>query len=101
MRIILFFDLPTTNTHDRKIYANFRKKIVKDGFVMMQFSVYSKLVLNGNAADAARSRLLRYKPDNGIVQLLIITERQFAKIECITGKSSSTSLQSVERTIVL
>ena len=46
MRILVFFDLPTETSKDRKIYSKFRKFLIKEGFIMMQESVYSKLALN-------------------------------------------------------
>lgn len=101
MRIVLFFDLPTTSIHERKVYASFRKNLIKDGFVMLQYSVYTKLVLNPTAAAMTRDRILRYKPREGNVQLLTITEQQFARIECITGELESSTLQTAERTVIL
>lgn len=101
MRIVLFFDLPTTSARERKIYATFRKNLIKDGFVMLQYSVYTKLVLNPTAAMATKERLARYKPSEGNIQLLTITEQQFARIECITGELENATLQTTERTVVL
>ena len=47
MRIIVFFDLPVVNKKERKVYAQFRKFLLKDGYDMVQYSVYSRLC-NGN-----------------------------------------------------
>jgi CRISPR-associated protein Cas2 len=38
MWIFVFFDLPTETAALRKEYAQFRKKLLKDGFQMQQFS---------------------------------------------------------------
>ena len=46
MRLLVFFDLPTITSLDKKEYRQFRKFLIKDGFIMMQESVYSKLALN-------------------------------------------------------
>lgn len=46
MRILLFFDLPNITLEDKKEYRNFRKFLIKEGFFMMQESVYCKLLLN-------------------------------------------------------
>ena len=46
VRLILFFDLPMTTKKERKIYANFRKYLIKNGYMMMQFSVYCKIYRN-------------------------------------------------------
>lgn len=55
MRVIVFFDLPVKTKKDRREYSNFRKYLVKSGFMMMQESVYSKLALNQNVANAFKN----------------------------------------------
>lgn len=49
MRMILMFDMPTETVDDRKAYRRFRKFLISEGFIMHQFSVYSKLLLNNTA----------------------------------------------------
>ena len=68
---------------------------------MLQYSVYTKLVLNPTAVQSTRDRLNRYKPSEGNVQILVVTEQQFARMECITGELESAAVQSVERTVVI
>lgn len=50
MRLILFFDLPVVSKEDRRIYATFRKYLIKNGYIMMQYSVYCKIFANREAA---------------------------------------------------
>ena len=50
MRLILFFDLPTETKEDKKNYATFRKELTKNGYMMIQYSVYSKILNNRDAA---------------------------------------------------
>ena len=88
MRVIVFFDLPTTTKSERHEYAKFRKFLIKSGFMMMQESVYSKIALNQNVA-------------TGLVQMLTVTEKQFAKMEMIVGKSHSSVVDSDERLLIL
>ncbi len=52
MRMILMFDMPTDTSDDRKAYRRFRKFLLSEGFIMHQFSVYSKLLLNDTANKA-------------------------------------------------
>ena len=40
--VLVFFDLPTETKAQRKIYAKFRKDILRDGFQMFQFSIYMR-----------------------------------------------------------
>ena len=67
MRVLLFFDLPTLTSAERKAAASFRKSLVKDGFLMLQESVYCKLALNGTAVALIKNRVAKYLPDKGSV----------------------------------
>ncbi len=83
MRILIFFDLPTETAKDRKTYSKFRKFLIKEGFVMIQESVYVKLVLNNSITNSIREKIERNKPAKGLIQSLIITEKQFNSMEYI------------------
>lgn len=52
MRVILFFDLPTETLENKREYRKFRKFLIKKGFLMMQESVYCRLVINQTVAGA-------------------------------------------------
>lgn len=86
MRILVFFDLPTETSKDRKIYSKFRKFLIKEGFIMMQKSVYSKLALNNSIVKAIKDKIEKNKPPKGIVQMLVITEKQFSFMEYIVRR---------------
>lgn len=101
MRIIVFFDLPTETEQDRRIYRNFRKKLIKSGFMMMQQSVYVKLALNSTQVQQIISEVKKIKPEKGLVQILSVTEKQFSKMEIISGKSNTDVINTDERLIVL
>lgn len=88
MRILVFFDLPTETSKDRKIYSRFRKFLIKEGFRMMQESVYSKLTLNNSVTSAIRDKIEKNKPPKGIVQMLVITEKQFSSMEYIVRRKN-------------
>lgn len=101
MRMIVFFDLPTETTEDRRIYRKFRTGLIKNGFIMMQESVYCKLLLNSTAEQLVREAIRKIKPPKGVIQLLTITEKQFAGIEYLVGKFHSDIIDSDERMVVL
>lgn len=101
MRMIIFFDLPTETASDRRNYRRFRKLLIQNGFLMMQESVYCKLVLNSTARDTISRVIRQNKPPNGIVQLLTVTEKQFAGMEYIVGKFSGDVIDSDERLVEL
>ncbi len=88
MRILIFFDLPTETTKDRKIYSKFRKFLINEGFIMMQESVYVKLTLNNSVTKSIKERIEKNKPEKGIVQMLIITEKQFNSMEYIVRRKT-------------
>lgn len=101
MRIIVFFDLPVLTREDRHRYSVFRKFLIKNGFIMLQESVYSKLVLNLSSRDAVIFNVKKNRPPEGLVEVLTITEKQFSKMEIITGTVKSEYLDSDERLVVL
>ncbi len=101
MRIIIFFDLPTESAKDKKEYTRFRKYLIKNGFMMMQESVYSKIALNQTSADAIMEGIRKHKPPEGLVQALTVTEKQFAKIEFIVGAKQGDVINTDERFIEL
>ena len=101
MRMIVFFDLPTETMEDRRNYRKFRNGLVRNGFIMMQESVYCKLLLNSTAEQLVREAVRKIKPPKGIVQLLSITEKQFSGIEFLTGEFHSDIIDTDERMIIL
>ena len=75
--------------------------LVKSGFIMMQESIYCKLALNTMVANSIAEAVRKHKPPVGLVQMMIITERQFSKIEFIVGQSKSDVISSTDRYIEL
>ena len=70
MRLLIFFDLPVETSKDRKEYAKFHKFLIKSGFIMMQKSVYSKLVINNVTSEAVKTKVSDILPPSGIVEML-------------------------------
>ena len=101
MRMIIFFDLPSTTYQDGVEYRKFRKFLINNGFIMMQESIYTKLVINNNSTKVMKTLINKNLPHNGLVQLLEVTERQFASIEYLVGKSSSNIIDTTERVTIL
>ena len=101
MRIIVMFDLPVGTAEERRSYQQFRKYLIKNGFLMLQESIYCKLAPNSTMADFIVDNVKKNKPAKGIVQLLRITEKQYSKMEYITGTFKSDVLDTDERFIIL
>ncbi len=85
MRLMVFFDLPVKTAKDKRNYRLFRKFLLKQGYIMIQESVYVKLTTNEANAAAAIKKLQENKPPAGLVQVLKVTEKQFASMTYITG----------------
>ena len=102
MRLLVFFDLPVESATQRKNYRLFRKHLIKEGFLMLQESVYAKLVTNDGAAGAAVMRLRKHRPPEGLIQVLKVTEKQFATMEYITGnREAYDEVDTMEEFVVL
>ena len=101
MRTIVFFDLPNVYAKDRRNYLKFRKYLINEGFIMMQESVYSKITLNSQQSSLLIGRIRKNAPKKGLIQLLTITERQYANIEYVIGESNTKITNSEERLIIL
>ena len=97
MRMIVFFDLPVVTAKDRKAAAKFRKFLLKDGYHMMQFSVYTRICNGMDAVEKHEARLNLNLPSKGAVRLLTITEKQYESIHVLVGnKTFDDSSESVE-----
>lgn len=101
MRILVMFDLPTISLDDKREYRKFRKFLVEKGFLMLQESVYCKLVLNQTVANSVVNSVRQHKPSSGIVQMLVITEKQYSKMEYVVGEQQSILLDTDERLVIL
>ena len=102
MRIILFFDLPVETASQRKAYALFRKKLITNGFLMLQKSVYTKLVINRQSMELEINKVKSILPKEGLVQILTVTEKQFTRIETILGTAVVHSeISSTSRLVII
>ena len=101
MRIMVLFDLPVETPLQRHNYGKFRRYLIKNGFLMMQESIYCKLAQNTTAADGIVESIRKNKPEKGLIQVMKVTEKQYSKIECIIGEKQNEVLDSDERLIIL
>ena len=85
MWLFCLFDLPTNTKEQRKRAAFFRKKLIEDGFDMMQFSVYKRLCGSMESCDVHSKRIKQWLPREGTVSILRFTDKQFGEIETFIG----------------
>ncbi len=86
MWVVVLFDLPVDSRKARREYARFRKHLIKDGFVMMQYSVYARHCASEENATVHVQRVEAGIPPDGEVRVLIITDKQFERMRVFWGK---------------
>lgn len=101
MRLLIMFDLPTITSKGRHDYREFRRFLIQEGFIMHQFSVYSKIFLNNTAKELLISKLKKAKPNDGLVTILSITEKQYARMLYLCGETNNSVANSDKRIIIL
>jgi len=85
MRMLVFFDLPVTTKTHRRAYSVFRRFLLNDGYDMIQFSVYGRIVNGVDAEQKHLKRLLNNLPSEGSVRVLTVTEKQYANMKLLVG----------------
>ena len=84
--LVALFDLPTDTPEARKAYSDFRKSLLKDGFDMLQYSVYGRYCGSEEKAKVHRRRISNHLPPDGEVRVVTLTDVQFGRMEIFHGK---------------
>jgi CRISPR-associated protein Cas2 len=95
--VLVFFDLPTETKAQRKIYAKFRKDILRDGFQMFQFSIYMRHCSSRENADVHVKRVKKILPEKGHIGIMCITDKQFGMMEIFYGHSLTTAAPPIQQ----
>jgi len=85
MWVVVLFDLPVRTTAQRKRATAFRKELLKDGFMMLQFSVYARPCASEDNARAHLGRIWAALPGQGRVRMLQMTDKQYGRMQCFEG----------------
>lgn len=85
MWVLVFFDLPTETKKDKRAYSLFRKRLMMDGFIMFQFSIYVRHCASMENAEVHARRVNSFVPEFGRVAVMCITDKQFANIKIYHG----------------
>lgn len=88
MWLFVFFDLPTNTKKEKRVSANFRKELIKDGFTMMQYSVYTRHCASWQSAQVHIKRVKSKIPELGHVNILQITDKQYGDIINFWGRKA-------------
>ena len=79
------FDLPVKTKQQRRQASQFRTFLIRDGYHMVQLSVYARICNGRDSVETHRKRILAALPSDGSVRMLVITERQYNTIELLIG----------------
>ncbi|MGL4343152.1 MAG: CRISPR-associated endonuclease Cas2 [Metamycoplasmataceae bacterium] len=85
MRLLLLFDLPSIEIYEKKEYSSFRKYLLKNGYIMMQFSVYIKSINTSQKIEGEIKKIKKYLPNEGNVRVIQITESQYENMFILVG----------------
>lgn len=85
MWLFVFFDLPTNTKKERKSAQIFRKRLLKNGFRMMQYSVYNRHCASTESAEVQTKRIKSFIPNEGHVSILRITDKQYGMMDNFFG----------------
>lgn len=101
MRLMVMFDLPVETSEQRREYRKFRKKLINEGFMMMQYSIYVRVCVSRQSAKFMENRIKLFLPTDGLVQTLMVTEKQYNAMHFLLGKKKDDIRNSSERTVIL
>ena len=97
MWLFVFFDLPTNTKKERRNAAQFRKALEKDGFSMMQFSVYVRHCPSRENMNVHIARVKASMPPSGLTSILSITDKQYGEIQNFWGKVEREKLSTPQQ----
>ena len=101
MRVLCMFDLPVDTDKEKREYRNFKKKLILEGFVMLQYSVYIRTCPNRQYSERLQKRLAKNLPANGNIRLLEITEKQYEDMKLLVGCKNQTESKIGERRFIV
>lgn len=84
MRIIIILN-PTEKRGTKTAYTNFRKFLLKDGYIRIGNDVFMRITANRKTAEKHYHRAFYEMPKTGIIRILGLTEKQYQNISISTG----------------
>lgn len=85
MRILVFFDLPVKTKSQQRAATQFRNFLIKDGYHMVQYSVYARICSGTDAVEVHKARIKAMLPPKGSIRMMVITEKQYNTIDILLG----------------
>lgn len=100
VRVLILYDLPMSDTVNRKHYTKFRKEILSLGCYLVQYSVYAKVLKNEIYYDSFIAKLKQFIPEKGEIRVIKITERQYDDMMFLSGAQNNHEKKISNNTIV-
>lgn len=102
MRMLCMFDLPVETEEQRRAYRIFRKNLIQEGFMMIQYSIYVRICPSREYANRLENRIRKGIPQEGNVRLLCVTEKQYADMKLLVGsRQTAETAIGTERLIII
>ncbi len=89
VKLLCIFDLPMDLPEQQRQYRFFRKSLIKNGFTMLQYSVYVRTCPNKEYAKRLIPKLEEFSPVGGNIRIISITEKQYDDMVLILGRKTS------------
>lgn len=86
--MLCMFDLPVELDEEKRAYRIFRKNLLREGFTMIQYSVYVRTCPNRDFASRLTNKVKSFAPPKGNVRLIMITEKQYDEMIMIVGSKN-------------
>ena len=100
MRLVLLYDICNSDYLERKEYTIFRNALLKNGYYMMQFSVYVKCVNVQTKIEQEINKIKKYIPKFGNIRVIAVTEKQYSNMFVLLGNKTDNEIyNSPERYI--
>lgn len=97
MRIMVIFDLPVLTKNERHLATSFRNRLLKDGFTMLQYSVYTRLCPNRDNAVSHLNRIRKCAPKTGSIRMIMLTEYQYENMYIVSGEKTPQEVKNNTR----
>lgn len=100
MWLFVFFDLPVMTKPERRTATRFRNFLLKDGYMMIQFSVYARICNGQERIDKHMRRLQGSIPEKGSVRVMQITDKQYERMKILVGNCQKNEKTKAEQLVL-
>lgn len=100
MWLFVFFDLPVKEKAERKTATRFRNFLLKDGYMMVQFSVYARICNGQDRLDKHMQRIQSNLPKKGSVRAIQVTDKQYERMKTLVGNRTQNEKTKAEQLVL-